>query len=82
MTILIIIYFIYLFGFIIFSILGLYHLWKYGFHGDMCKIVMITYIIISGLIIFFSLIIMLSLNWQGTNFPSPESIFSKFFGVR
>ena len=80
MIFLLIIYFIFLTGFIIFSILGLYHLWKFGFRGDMCKIVMITYSIVSGLIIFFSLIIILSLNWNIRTFPNFGNLFSKFFG--
>jgi len=80
MTILLIIYLLFLVGFIVFSILGLYHLWRYGFQGDMCKIVMITYSIVSGLIIFFSLMIILTLNWSGVNFPSIDNIFPKIFG--
>ena len=78
MTLLLVIYFIYLVGFIIFSILGLYHLWKFGFRGDMCKIAMITYIIVSGLIIFFSLIAILTLNWNGINLPNIEKIIPNF----
>jgi hypothetical protein len=80
MIVLLIIYFIFLIGFIIFSILGLYHLWKFGFQGDMCKIVMITYSIVSGLIILFSLIVILSLNWHIRTFPNFGNLIPKLFG--
>jgi len=80
MTILLVIYLLFLIGFIVFSIFGLYHLWKFGFQGDMCKIVMVTYSIVSGLIIFFSLMIILALNWSGVNFPSINNLLPNLFG--
>jgi len=79
MIALLVIYFLYVLGFIIFSIMGLYHLWKYGFRGDMTKITMITYVIVSGLIIIFSLIAILSLNWGGINLPSLDKLIPTFF---
>ena len=80
MIILPIIYLLFVLGFIIFSIFGLYHLWKFGFRGDLCKIVMATYVIVSGIIIFFSLVIILSLNWGATNFPSFGEFIPSFLG--
>jgi len=80
MIILPIIYLLFVLGFIVFSILGLYHLWKFGFRGDMCKIVMVTYVIVSGIIIFFSFVIILSLNWGSTALPNFESFIPSFFG--
>ena len=78
MTIILVIYFLYILGFIIFSFLGLYHLWKYGFRGDMTKIAMISYIIISAIIIIFSLMIIISLQWGSFNFPKLEDLVPSF----
>ncbi|HLC38771.1 MAG TPA: hypothetical protein VJJ80_01440 [Patescibacteria group bacterium] len=79
MIILLLAYLAFLLGFIIISGLGLYHLWKYGFRGDMTKIVMITYIVVTGIIIFFSLAIMLSLKWGSVSFPSIEEFIPQIF---
>lgn len=79
MAILLIIYFLFIIGFITFSFFGLYHLWKFGFRGDLCKIVMITYVIISGIIIVFSLLITMTLNWSGINFPDFADLIPDIF---
>ena len=80
MTILPIIYLLFVLGFILFSIFGLYHLWKFGFRGDLCKIVMATYVIVSGIIVFFSLVIILSLDWgTAATFPNLEDFIPSFF---
>lgn len=54
-----IIYFIFLTGFAIFSSFAIYHLWKFGFTGDLSKPIAIGYLFISGVIIFFTLIYVL-----------------------
>lgn len=51
MNILIIFFIIYILGFGIFSWAGLYHLWKYGYVGDMTKPVIFIYSILSLLVI-------------------------------
>jgi len=47
MSILIIVFVICLLAFGIFSWAGLYHLWRYGYVGDMTKPVIITYSVLS-----------------------------------
>jgi len=78
MSIILILYLIYIFGFIVFSVLGLYHLWKYGFQGDITKIVMATYVIVSFLIILFSLVIIMMLDWGSFKTPHIDSTFFNF----
>jgi len=46
----------------------------------MCKIAMVTYTIISTIIVFFSLVAVLSLNWQGVTLPNLEQFVPKIFG--
>jgi len=55
----IIIYFIFVLAFFIFSLFGVYHLWQFGYAGDLSKPVAIIYIIIAAVIIFFTLFLVL-----------------------
>jgi len=54
-----IIYFLFLLAFAIYSAFAIYHLWQFGYVGDLCKPVAIGYLIASGVIIFFTLIFIL-----------------------
>lgn len=65
---LLILYFIVLVVFIIISGMGYYHLWRYGYRGDLTKIIMLGYLVIMGTIIIFSILIMATLNWSSFNF--------------
>lgn len=60
-----ILYLIFLFAFAIFSAFALYHLWQFGFLGDLCKPVAIVYLTCSGVIIFFSFVLILGLFLRG-----------------
>ena len=56
MSYLILVYILFLIGFIIFSILGIYHLWKFGFTGDRSKLVILIYSVIGVGVIVLSFI--------------------------
>ncbi|MDD3086454.1 MAG: hypothetical protein PHH45_00690 [Patescibacteria group bacterium] len=51
MTILLISYIIFVIGFIAFSASGIYHLWRFGYIGDMTKPAIYIYIFMSASII-------------------------------
>ncbi len=57
------IYIVYLIGFALFSIAGLYHLWRFGYVGDLTKPVMVVYVIIASLIIVASIVLILTHSW-------------------
>ena len=63
MTILFISYFVFLVGFAIFSASGLYHLWRFGYVGDLTKPVITTYIILVTLVIIVSITLILTHSW-------------------
>ena len=50
-------YIIFLLGFIIYSAIGIYHLWRFGYVGDLTKPVIIIYSIIAILIIILSVVL-------------------------
>jgi len=54
-----IIYFIFLFAFAIFSAFAVYHLFQFGYVGDLCRPVAIGYLVAAGAIILFTLILTL-----------------------
>lgn len=54
-----VIYFLFLFAFIIYSTFAIYHLWQFGYVGDLCKPVAIGYLIISATVVCFTLIFVL-----------------------
>jgi hypothetical protein len=56
MNYLIIIYALFLLGFLIYSAAGIYHLWRFGYSGDMSKVIIFIYSIISVSIIIASLV--------------------------
>lgn len=48
-------YLIFLAGFIIYSLAGIYHLWRFGYSGDLTKFIIVLYSLISAAIIVISL---------------------------
>jgi len=64
--ILFIIYIVFLICFLIFSSLGIYHLWRFGLEGDDSKKIIIGYSIFVILTILVSFIAIGALDWQAT----------------
>lgn len=64
MTILLIIYFLFLLAFTVFSIAGVYHLFRFGYIHDLTKIVAYIYSISSLAIIIISIILILTRDWS------------------
>ncbi len=56
-------YILYLLAFIAFSAMGIYHLWRFGYIGDLTKPVIITYSTISIIIIIFSIVVIATRDW-------------------
>jgi ABC-type spermidine/putrescine transport system permease subunit II len=63
MIYLLIAYIVFLVGFVIYSAAGIYHLWRFGYVGDLTKPAIIIYLIISSVIIAFSILILFSYSW-------------------
>jgi len=55
-----IIYFIFLFAFAIFSAFAVYHLFQFCYVGDLCRPVAVGYLVAAGAIILFTLILTLA----------------------
>jgi len=51
----IILYFASLLGFIIFSVAGVYHLWRFGYSGDLSKPAIVIYSLTSAAVVLLSL---------------------------
>lgn len=66
MVILLVLYFIFLLGFIVYSVAGVYHLWRFGYVGDLTKPIIILYVSIAALIIIVSLILIATRDWETT----------------
>jgi len=65
MIILLICYAVFLAGFIAFSASGIYHLWRFGYVGDLTKPAIIFYIIISTSVIAITLVAINLRPWPG-----------------
>ncbi len=63
MIFLLTIYFIFLVAYFIYSVIGIYHLWRFGYVGDLTKPVIIFYIAVSAMVIVFSLILIATRPW-------------------
>ena len=63
MTVLLICYFIFLIGFIIYSVIGLYHLWRFGYVGDLTKPSIVIYVVLSVTTITFTLMAISLRSW-------------------
>jgi hypothetical protein len=57
-------YFVFLIGFAIFSVAGMYHLWRFGYVGDLTKPALIIYIVLSSIVIIVSIILILTYSWS------------------
>jgi len=63
MVYLLIIYFLFILAYMIYSAVAIYHLWRFGYVGDLTKPAIIFYIIVSVVIIFISLIFIIIRPW-------------------
>ena len=63
MMTLLICYFIFLAGFIIYSILGLYHLWRFGYVGDLTKPAIFIYLVLVLTTIIFTFLAISLRSW-------------------
>lgn len=55
MQYLVIIYLIFVLGFIVFSAAGIYHLWRFGYSGDLSKAAIVIYSLVSAGVIIATL---------------------------
>ncbi|MEI7792220.1 MAG: hypothetical protein WCI57_01905 [Candidatus Berkelbacteria bacterium] len=44
-------------AFIIFSVAGIYHLWRFGYSGDLSKIIIVIYSVVSLAVVVTSVVI-------------------------
>jgi hypothetical protein len=63
MAFILIAYFIFIIGYIIYSVAGIYHLWRFGYIGDLTKPAVIFYIIASSIVIIFTVTLILFRPW-------------------
>lgn len=63
MIFLLAIYIIYLIVFAGYSFLGIYHLWRFGYVGDLTKPAIVAYLVISIVLIVMSLALIASRPW-------------------
>lgn len=66
MVLLLISYFVFLLVFIVFSIAGIYHLRRFGYVGDLTQPVIIIYVVVSIVVIVFTIIAMAFRSWPTT----------------
>jgi hypothetical protein len=66
MLYLLITYLIFIVLFIVYSIMGVYHLWRFGYVGDLTKPVIIIYSVFTTTIIVVSLILILTRSWPAS----------------
>ena len=60
---LLIVYMIFVIVFAVFSAIGIYHLWRFGYVGDFTKPAITVYIIVSICIIALTVIAIISRSW-------------------
>jgi hypothetical protein len=65
---LLLLYFIFLIGFAVFSLFGIYQAWRYSFRGNVSKVILVSYVIVSIAIILISLSIISTLQWGSFHF--------------
>jgi len=63
MLILLVVYFLLLTAFIVFSVAALYHLNRFGYVGDLTRSVMAIYIVLSVIVIMITLILIATRSW-------------------
>ena len=66
MIMLLVCYFIFLAGFIIYSASGLYHLWRFGYIGDLTKPAIVVYIVLTVTVIALTLMAVSFRAWPTT----------------
>jgi len=55
----IIFYLIFIVGFIAYSVIGIYHLWRFSYSGDLAKLIITIYAVLALAIILGSLLLIL-----------------------
>ncbi len=63
MLFILIVYIIFLLGFIVYSSVGIYHLLRFGYVGDLTKPVIVIYSTIAIIIIVISIILIAFASW-------------------
>lgn len=63
MIYLLLLYILFIIGYIIYSAIAIYHLKRFGYVGDLTKPVMIIYSVVSASIIILSFIIIATRSW-------------------
>lgn len=63
MIYLLVIYFLYLLLFGVYSFLGVYHLWRFGYIGDLTKPTIATYVVVSASVIILSFVLIATRSW-------------------
>lgn len=53
-------YAVFLIGYVLFSWAGFYHLWRFGYKGDLSKMVIFVYIILSIVIIALTIFLLIN----------------------
>jgi len=66
MILLLVSYFIFLIGFAIFSAAGIYHLWRFGYIGDLTQPAIIFYIVVSAGVIALTIVAICFRSWPIT----------------
>lgn len=56
-------YIVFLVGFVVYSAIGIYHLWRFGYVGDLTKPAIVIYSILVLLIIIISIILISFQQW-------------------
>lgn len=60
MSYIILAYIIFLILFVLYSTAAIYHLWRFGYVGDLTKPVMVAYIILSSLVIMSTIVLIIT----------------------
>jgi hypothetical protein len=63
MIFLLLAYFLFLIVFAVYSTVGVYHLWRFGYVGDLTKPFIFAYIAVSAIVIIITLIFILTRQW-------------------
>ena len=64
MIIVVVAYLVFLLLYLIFSVAAVYHLWRFGYVGDLTKTAIIIYVLLSAIVIAISLVSISTVNWS------------------
>lgn len=64
MVIVVVAYFIFIVLYLIFSAAAIYHLWRFGYVGDLTKTAIVLYTLLSVVVIAISLMAVSTINWS------------------